>query len=66
MSDSATGLTMHGPATALTLSDEGFSDFDIEELTVFDVSSAVALPEMGASNGGWFCCSSSSSSSCCV
>ncbi len=53
--------------TELTLSDEGFSDFDIEELTVFDVSSAVALPEMGASDGsGWFCCSSSSSSSCCI
>jgi len=51
----------------LTLSDEGFSDFDIEELTVFDVNSAVALPEMGASDAsGWFCCSSSSSSSCCI
>jgi thiazolylpeptide-type bacteriocin precursor len=51
----------------LDLSDEGFSDFDIEELAVFDVSSAVALPEMGASDArGWFCCSSSSSSSCCV
>jgi thiazolylpeptide-type bacteriocin precursor len=51
----------------LTLSDEGFSDFDIEELTVFDVNSAVALPEMGASYGsGFFCCSSSSSSSCCI
>jgi thiazolylpeptide-type bacteriocin precursor len=53
--------------TDLTLSDEGFSDFDIQELTVFDVNSAVALPEMGASHSsGFFCCSSSSSSSCCV
>ena len=53
--------------TDLSLSDEGFSDFDIEELTVFDVSSAVALPEMGASDAhGFFCCSSSSSSSCCI
>jgi thiazolylpeptide-type bacteriocin precursor len=51
----------------LRLDEEGFSEFDIEELTVFDVNSAVALPELGASNsGGWFCCSSSSSSSCCV
>ena len=56
-----------GATTDLSLSDEGFSDFDIEELMVFDVNSAVALPEMGASSsGGWFCCSSSSSSSCCV
>ena len=55
-----------GETTDLTLSDEGFSDFDIEELTVFDVNSAVALPEMGASSAHWFCCSSSSSSSCCV
>jgi thiazolylpeptide-type bacteriocin precursor len=56
-----------GDATELSLSDEGFSEFDIEELTVFDVNSAVALPELGASNAhGWFCCSSSSSSSCCV
>ncbi|MDQ1429393.1 MAG: hypothetical protein QOK39_2869 [Acidimicrobiaceae bacterium] len=55
-----------GETTDLTLSDEGFSDFDIEELTVFDVNSAVALPEMGASTAHWFCCSSSSSSSCCV
>jgi len=52
--------------TELSLSDEGFSDFDIEELTVFDVNSAVALPELGGSHGSWFCCSSSSSSSCCV
>lgn len=57
--------TTKSATTALSLSDEGFSDFDIEELTVFDVSSAVALPEMGASTGAWFCCSSSSSSSCC-
>ncbi|HEX3540176.1 MAG TPA: thiazolylpeptide-type bacteriocin [Acidimicrobiales bacterium] len=56
-----------GETIELSLSDEGFSDFDIEELTVFDVNSAVALPEMGASSsGGWFCCSSSSSSSCCI
>jgi thiazolylpeptide-type bacteriocin precursor len=55
-----------GETTEMSLSDEGFSDFDIEELTVFDVNSAVALPELGASGGGWFCCSSSSSSSCCI
>jgi thiazolylpeptide-type bacteriocin precursor len=55
-----------GETTELTLSDEGFSDFDIEELTVFDVSSAVALPELAASSHGFFCCSSSSSSSCCI
>jgi thiazolylpeptide-type bacteriocin precursor len=55
-----------GETTELSLNDEGFSDFDIEELTVFDVNSAVALPELGASHGSWFCCSSSSSSSCCV
>ncbi|MGH9126018.1 MAG: thiazolylpeptide-type bacteriocin [Acidimicrobiales bacterium] len=53
--------------TDLTLSDEGFSDFDIEELAVFDVNTAVALPDLGASGAhGWFCCSSSSSSSCCL
>ncbi len=56
-----------GETNELSLIDEGFSEFDIEELTVFDVNSAVALPELGASHsGGWFCCSSSSSSSCCV
>ena len=59
--------THMGETTELSLSDEGFSEFDIEELTVFDVNSAVALPEMGASTAHcWFCCSSSSSSSCCV
>jgi thiazolylpeptide-type bacteriocin precursor len=52
--------------TEVSLTDEAFSEFDIEELTVFDVNSAVALPEMGASSAHWFCCSSSSSSSCCV
>lgn len=50
----------------LSLTDADFTDFDIEELTVFDVTSAVALPELGASHAAWFCCSSSSSSSCCV
>ncbi len=56
-----------GETNQLSLSDEGFSEFDIEELTVFDVSSAVALPDLGAScSHGFFCCSSSSSSSCCV
>lgn len=55
-----------GETNELSLSDEGFSDFDIEELTVFDVNSAVALPELGASGHGFFCCSSSSSSSCCL
>jgi thiazolylpeptide-type bacteriocin precursor len=55
-----------GETNELSLSDEGFSEFDIEELTVFDVSSAIALPELGASHADFFCCSSSSSSSCCV
>lgn len=55
-----------GETTVLSLSDEGFSDFDIEELTVFDVNSAVALPELAASSHGYICCSSSSSSSCCI
>ncbi|PPT16821.1 thiazolylpeptide-type bacteriocin [Streptomyces cinnamoneus] len=38
--------------------------FQLEELSVLDVSDAVALPEMGASSG-WGCSSSTCSSCCC-
>lgn len=47
------------------ITDDDFAAFNLEELTVLDVTEAVALPEMGASSGGPACCSSSSSSSCC-
>jgi thiazolylpeptide-type bacteriocin precursor len=42
-----------------------FDGLELEELAVFDISDAVALPEMGASHGHTACCSSSSSSSSC-
>lgn len=42
-----------------------FASFDIAELEVLEVSAGTALPEMGASQGGYVTCSSSSSSSCC-
>ncbi|MET8626663.1 thiazolylpeptide-type bacteriocin [Kitasatospora sp. NPDC004669] len=48
------------------LSDLDFAAFEVEELSVLDVTDAVVVPELGASdtNHAW-CCSSSSSSSCC-
>jgi thiazolylpeptide-type bacteriocin precursor len=42
-----------------------FASFDIADLEVLEVSAGTALPEMGASQGGYVTCSSSSSSSCC-
>jgi thiazolylpeptide-type bacteriocin precursor len=51
------------PTPALT--DDDFARFDVEELAVFDVTTAVALPVLGASKMRFTCCSSSSSSSCC-
>jgi thiazolylpeptide-type bacteriocin precursor len=41
-----------------------FDQLDIAELGELEIADAVALPEMGASNGSWACCSSSSSSCC--
>jgi thiazolylpeptide-type bacteriocin precursor len=38
-----------------------FDMLDIMELGELEITDAVALPEMGASSGGFACCSSSSS-----
>jgi thiazolylpeptide-type bacteriocin precursor len=44
---------------ALTI--DPFDQLDIVELGDLEITDAIALPEMGASSGGWACCSSSSS-----
>ncbi|MET8626662.1 thiazolylpeptide-type bacteriocin [Kitasatospora sp. NPDC004669] len=51
--------------TAIAITDEEFSVFGVEELSVLDLNDSVALPELGASHSNFACCSSSSSSSCC-
>jgi len=50
------------PLNAPTI--DPFDQIDVAELGELEIADAVALPEMGASDGNWACCSSSSSSCC--
>lgn len=53
-----TSQVMDRPPADVT---DPFDMLDIMELGELEITDAVALPEMGASSGGFACCSSSSS-----